>query len=211
MSGMIQFNEENPEFVRLSGLMADELMAEVRRYLTMSLEGLLGAATCVRLLMKQGADLSDLRDAPLMAHVLKIAYGQMLPGIVLRFAHKPKLISLIGALPIPQQEELARGDGVLVAELSPDGSINHRMLPPADLSREQLSLVFGRDGLRSESAQEVILKQRRDAAPETTVHVGPHRVDPDRGVYVGSRLIRWAEIDEAQKYRAGNPPRRGRQ
>jgi hypothetical protein len=72
----------------LSVLSTVELRQELIKSLGITADNLVRLAWIVRLLEEKGEDLSDLKLG-LLTHLRKIAYGQVLPELVVRFASSP--------------------------------------------------------------------------------------------------------------------------
>lgn len=184
----------------LVSLSPPELRAELVRSIRMTVESLIRMSWIVRLLEEKGEDLSDIRLS-ILGYLRKIAYGQVSPEAVVRFAERPTILQKIASLPMPDQIKLASGSPVKVLIRSPDGSMDHRMLDPTILSRNQVAQVFGPGGrLRDEAEQSCYLDDRRAT---TTKYGTPSipakiRVDAERGgIRVGKTFVATADLLEA--------------
>jgi hypothetical protein len=202
VADLTPFGLEHPEYRRLSALPVDDLVRELRDCLTITVKGVIGAARAWRVLHDKGVDLSDFRGF-MVCLIERIAFGQMLPELALEFWGQEKLLKRLSSLPLHRQQAILRGEKLQVAERAPDGLITHRLVAAKDLTAPEMALVFDRNDVRRVEAQGVMLDRRREALPECTVLVGGHRVVPDRGIFVGGKLITWLEVEEARKYRAG--------
>lgn len=143
----------------LGTMTTEQLHDELVRSLSVTVGQVVRMAEIVRLLEERGEDLSDLRIG-LIGYLRRIAYGQVLPEIIVRYHGLGTLLSRAAAMPIPDQERLIRDDRVVVADIAPDGSVSHRMVPPTSLSFEQINQVFGRDQMRSLEDQVLYLRDR---------------------------------------------------
>lgn len=159
----------------------DELKAALADCLRVTVDGLRMAAVYVRELESRGEDLAALKVS-MMKYLRLIAYGQMLPEVVVRYAGQPLLLNIIGSLPVPDQGRLAAGDSVKMVTYTSDGQLTHRMVDPRELHPAQMRQVFDKGSIRSESEQVVWLDadraKRRCEVPKA---VGELHIDRDRG------------------------------
>jgi hypothetical protein len=161
----------------------DELRAELSRALQMTADHLRRVAAVVRTLEERGEDLAGLKIG-LMPYLRQIAYGQVLPEIVVRYAESPLLVRQISQLPMPDQERLAKGEPLPLAVQRAGEPPDHRMVDPVYLRRDQITLVFARDHIRTVEEQIVILENRpaRDGrADGKSTSRGRVRADRKRG------------------------------
>ena len=178
---------------------------------------LLRLSWIIRVLEERGEDLSDLRLS-ILPYLRLIAYGQILPEVVVRFAAYPLLLGKVSTLAEPDQRRLANGENVrlvvpiVAATTSPTEQqqsqqqqqlYTHRMVDPTKLTGEQIRQVFGKVGLRSDAEQISILDTKR-ANPKTLSQrdVPPKRgkVRADRqrkGVVVNRTFVQLADVLEA--------------
>jgi hypothetical protein len=119
---------------------------------------LIRMAAIVRLLEKRGEDLSDLRYG-LLGYIRKIACGQLLPEVVVKFQGAPLLLNRISSLPIPDQEKVVKTETFRVVRIL-NGDIDVRTVPPMLLSRDEVAQVFAADHIRDEIEQQVYLRAR---------------------------------------------------
>jgi hypothetical protein len=182
----------------ISAMTTEELREELARGLRLTADSLLRLAIIVKTLEERGEDLSGLRIG-LLHHLRRIACGQVLPEIVVRYAGMPSLISVIGSLPLPDQRKLADGGSVELAVYAADGSITYRMADPLTMTRQQASQVFARDHIRSQAEQVLILEQQRSRAKgKTPQKIGDLRIDKELGgVFVGRKFIPLADLAAA--------------
>lgn len=133
--------------------------AELKRLLASAIDTtastLLRLAAIVRVLEERGEDLSDLRFG-LKTYLRQIAYGHLLPGVVVRFAEYPALMQRVGRLPLEQQRSIADGEPVPV--LVGD---DVKPIDPLRMTYDQVLQVFGERGLRDEREQREAIEDRR--------------------------------------------------
>jgi hypothetical protein len=193
----------------LAALSTAELRGELSRTLELTAQHLVRLAQIVRLLEERGEDLSDLRIG-LLHYLRKIAHGQVLAEVVVRFAEFPALIQRVSALPLPDQQRLAGGDSVLLAVLDADGRVDQRMVDPLRLSRDQVTLIFARDRLRDVQEQVVMMEQRKlsGGTARRALSRGPIRVDRARnGLLVKKTFLAVGDVLAALAELRGAGPR----
>lgn len=183
--------------------------ADLRRELASSLHHTVAhfvrLAWIVRLLEERGEDLSDLRSG-LLDYLRRIAYGQVLPEIVVRFASSPAMLRRIAALPLPDQRRIAAGETVPLVVWGESGRPDVRQVDPAYLAADQMRRVFGPNGLRSESEQIVLLEAAGRVQPRPRqVRVSSITADCRRNVIrVGRTELQPAAIVQALAALAAN-------
>lgn len=180
---------ERQEFLAMS---TDELRVELTRSLDMTAQSLRRLALIVRTLDERGIDLSDLKLG-LLTYLRQIAYGHVIPEVVVRFAEAPSLIQRIAALPAPDQRSLAGGEPVDLVVREADGSFGRRRADPLKMTGQQIYQVFGRGRLRDEAEQILYLQGRKEetaSAKSPAKKVGRVTVDGKRGgIRVGKVFV----------------------
>lgn len=149
---------------RLLALDDAALQQELIDGLRLTAASLMRLACIVRILEERGKDLSDLRIG-LLSYLRKIAYGQVLAEVVVRFAEHPDLMRRVSQLPIPDQERLASGEPIQLAVWRVGGGTDHRMVDPLSLTKKQIGQVFGPARLRPLHEQIVRMEAKRPAPP----------------------------------------------
>ena len=191
MSDIIPVNPTATFVPELKAKTTEHLKQLLAEQLSLTVQSLVKLAWIVRILEERGEDLSDLRVG-LLNYLRLIAYGQVLPEVVVRFAANPMVIQKISALPEPDQRRLAAGEPVRLIVLGPDGQgFTHRMLDPLRLSRDQVAQVFGKAHLRPDSEQIAMLEDRRSKPVATARDParGKARADRQRGGLVVNRTF----------------------
>lgn len=156
---------EDPEATRLAlaslaGMTTEQLRLELAESLRMTAESLLRVALIVRTLEERGEDLTELRIG-LLPYLRRIAYGQVLPEVVVRFAQSPALVRQISSLPLPDQRRLAAGEAIELIATTEGGEIDHRRVDPLFLTPDQVRLAFGPGRIRPLEEQAAILHDRK--------------------------------------------------
>ena len=193
-------NDQAPAVVTSPGVVADlssmtvaDLRSELVRSLKLTAAHLLRLASIVRELEERGEDLSDIKVG-MMGHLRRIAYGQVMPELVVRYAESPGLLKTLSSLPLPDQARIAAGEPVRVVVRRENGKFDSRLMDPIKLDRSQVAQVFGRGEIRDEAGQIMILEGRAASAASpskfATMRRGIVRPDPEkRGLMVGNKLI----------------------
>lgn len=182
----------------LAEMTTEQLRGELARSLELTAAHLVRLALIVRTLEDRGEDLAGLR-IHMLPYLRQIAYGQVLPEIVVRFAESPLLIRSISTLPIPDQRSIAEGRPVPMAIRKDDGSVDHRLVDPAYLRREQVAQVFARDRIRPIEEQIVLLEARgKPREPKPATKGGAVRPDRERGgIVVGRTFVPLSDVVSA--------------
>jgi hypothetical protein len=165
--------------------------------LSLTAKNMMNAAIIVVEMERRGEDVEGLKIS-LLHHLRKVACGQLLPEIIVRFAGSPLLIGCIGNLPISSQRKIADGEPVL---MSLPGADNHRMVDPLTMTRSQISIVFARDHIRTHAEQLVLLDHRKQqAAKPIPESIGKVRIDRERGgIVVGRTFVPKCDVLAAIK------------
>lgn len=174
----------------LTSLGTADLLRELAVQLRHTAESMMRLAWIVRILEERGEDLSGLR-LPLINHLRRIAHGQVLPELVVRFAAQPGLLNRVALLPMPDQQRLAAGDSVKLVVLreTADGrrETDHRLVDPSKLTQDQIWQVFGQDRIRSEAEQVLYLEDKTMRPTTSPQPRGRVRPDVSRGGLIVNR------------------------
>lgn len=174
---------------------ADQLRRLLSESLGLAAESLMRAAMIVRALEEKGEDLSDLRIG-LLGYLRQIAYGQVRPAVVVRYAEYPSLLRRVAALPLPDQDSLAEGNPLTMVVRRDDGSFDRRMVDPLKLPFADVKRVIGLGRIHDESDQILLMEADRER-PKKRKHLPSGAVRPDRnrnGVVVGRTFIPLADV-----------------
>lgn len=146
---------------------------------------------------RRGRDLSGLKNA-MLPTVVSIARGTLLPEVVIAYIDRPRLMRLIGALPLSDQRRLVDGGTVDVVTIGPNGKTTVQPMLPREMSKEHIGRAFGRGCLNTHSRQAVILAGEREAAarPFRDVVRGA-RLDHDLGsARIGNHTLSLEDLKE---------------
>lgn len=148
----------------LQAMTSENLRAELAKSMRITAEHLVRMAAIVRVLEERGEDMSDLSFG-MLRHLRRIAYGQMMPEVVVRFQDQPLLMDRVSLLPLPDQTRLLAGENVRLVTVQ-DGKMDHRLVPLEAMTRDDIWQAFGKSGLRSDSEQIAVLRSRAERAPK---------------------------------------------
>lgn len=154
-------------------------------------------AMIVRALEARGEHVPCL-DPSLDRYIRQIAYGNLLPEVVVRYSSVPSLMRLVALLPTPDQQRLAKGEPIKVVEVQ-NGQTTTRLVDPLKMSREQRDRVFTDGRIRDEAEQANLLARNGREVPKSPpVQRGPITVDRVRKkVRVNGREVELAAIVDA--------------
>lgn len=152
-------------------------------------------------LERRGDDLEDLRLG-LIDYLRRIASGQLLPDVVVRYAGQPNVLKRVAVLPIADQRKLVTQPAIDFAVWRGD-SIEWKKVDPSLMTTTQLTQVLAPDHIRTRSEQVTLLEHRREMSSRQQDDLvdsdrGGVKADRSRGrVILGSRSYTPAEITRA--------------
>ncbi len=202
MNNVLPPDDRTTWLVKFRAMEVPELKQMLADGLGMTATSLLRNACLVQVLEEKKEDLSALRiGRDLLNHLKKIAFGQMLPEVLVHFASKPNLVTAVGNLPLDAQRRLVSGEPVELIVLGDDGKRTSRMADPLKMTQRQVKQVFSREGVRDSASQHLVLDDRREKAglpiPETVCGL---KIDKVRGgIVVGRKFIPLADLVVAVK------------
>ena len=194
---------------RIAAMTIAELRQALTDSLTTTATALIRLALVVQALETKGEDVSELR-VPLLTYLRRIATGQLLPGVVARFAENPALVRKVEQLPVTDQERLADGQPVQLVVRGANGEPwTHRLADPSKLDAAQRGQVFAADHLRSAEEQILLLESRglKAAAPPTPrPRTRKAQADVARGgIVIGSSFATAEDVLKALAELKGTP------
>lgn len=153
----------------------DALVKQLQECMSVTLSHVIKAAAIVKRLEECNVDITI---SPAMLLLLrKVAYGQVLPELLVTLQGSDFLLQKASILPLPEQANVAGNQPIKVMQ---SGGA-HRKVRPLDMTRREISQVFCRGQLRSETEQIGWLSDQREkqaAKREPTPEVN---VDKKRG------------------------------
>lgn len=180
------YPEVQKELKRIAGMKSKrELRKLLLDLLGFTVNHVILMAAAVRRLDELGDDLSDVQIA-LLPQIRRLAYGQIVPELLVRLQGNPTLITRASGLPLPDQRRIAEGQPIKVLEAGGD----HRMIPPLQLTRAEVRQVFAGDHLRDDAEQAAWLRQEKQRVPRTKRPDNEVYLDRKRGgIIVADRFI----------------------
>jgi hypothetical protein len=160
-----QIEVDDDALLRLTSFTDEQLIEEIGRALAITVDGLLRAAMCVKLLDERGCkDLDRVVGKPLIVWLRRIAQGTMLPELFIQMQNS-KWLSQYATLPIEDQRRLVAGEGITATVSRPDGNgAEAKVVTPREIedSYELQRAVFPRLGHGNP-------RRQREPAPEPEV------------------------------------------
>lgn len=127
---------------------------------------ILRMAAIVRLLEERGEDISTFRFG-IIPHLRRIAYGQVLPEVIVHFQGQPMLMDRVAGLPLADQNRILSGEPIRIVQVD-GGNMEHRTVPAENLTRDEILQVFGKSGIRNDAEQLAVVRARKERAPKRT-------------------------------------------
>lgn len=153
----------------------DRLREELAKAFRVTVEQIVRMAAIIRILETRGENLDDLKFG-LLGYLRKVAYGQILPEVVVRLQSAPLLMTRVSQLPIPDQRKVIGGEPFRVVTIE-DGITSHRLIEPTKMNSAEIRQVFAKDHIRDDGEQVSWIRSR------------PSRINrpSDNGVTVDAR------------------------
>lgn len=173
----------------------DALREQLSSLLARTADDLREMAAIVGELERRGEDLSGLKLG-IIEHLRRIATGQLLPEIVVRFSGFPQLLRIAVHLPLGDQRRLIE-HGVVSLACWRDGKIEFRRVDPLALSGPQVRQAFASDRIRSDAEQVSYLETHPGALGRLKRTPSRARVRADKGrggVRIGRSFASAAEV-----------------
>lgn len=163
-------------------------------------------STLVRRLEEMGESLEDFPCSTLLPWYRRVAYGQLMPEVLVQFGQHKALARRTMGLSIPEQRLIVCNGPIKVMEPGGDS----RQVPAFDLSPRELKQVFDRDHLRTEAEQMAWIRdQQREAHMSQTGGGDEPEIKLDRRhgrIWIGKRafsrkqILGWlADLDAGTK------------
>lgn len=157
-----------PEFLRAEwrateGLSPEECLERLKESVGLTEENIRRSAVLVRRLVEAGRDIS-LISSRYVDLLRRVAYGQVLPALLVRHMNGGLLLARAAALPLPDQQDFAEDRPIQVVERA-GGDFELRALRPSQLSPRQISQVFSGSRLRPPAEQVTYIKEHESRAP----------------------------------------------
>lgn len=188
-------NEERAGMLaKLEAMSVADLKQNLADCLRVTAADMLKLALIVHVLEAKGENL-DAMKMSLLYSLRKVACGQVLPEVLVRFGGNDRLLRLVANLPIQDQHKLARGEPLPLLVFTPNGANTTRMVNPLIISTNEREQLFDTDHIRNEAEQALYLDRKRQdeirkqKRQKNTEIVGKFRVDRERGGAVAGRVF----------------------
>lgn len=161
------------------------LLNQLKESLSITVNHVIKVAALLRRLDENGVDIDI--EFSLIPMLRKVAYGQVLPELIVTLQGDNQLLAKAVTLSIPEQRAIARNLPVQVM-ISGGG---HRKVPPLSLTRRELRQVIGRGKIRTPAEQIGWLNDEREKnAAKQGVSENEIKVDRKRkGIIVNGAFI----------------------
>lgn len=190
----------------VSEMPVGELKARLAECLARTADDLREMAAIVGELEARGEDLDALKLG--MIHYLRrIAAGELLPEIVVHFSGNPQVLDLVALLPLSDQRQLVKGEGVEYVAIS-SGQLVERRIDLLYATRAQIKQVMTAGRLRSKPEQIAYIegestRRKPPAGKRRARKITVDRVT--REVVVGKMRVPIADLLSAIAEAAGHP------
>lgn len=162
---------------------AEWLLAQLSDALAITVKHVIKVAALVRRLDECGVDINI--DFTLIPTLRKVAYGQVLPELIVTLQGADSLLRKAAALPINDQIKIAQNLPLTVMQTGGD----HRVVPPLSMTTREIRQVFGSGKLRTEAEQIGWLSDEREKS-QASKGVAEVALDKKRGgIVVNGTLI----------------------
>lgn len=182
------------EMDALSHMDGDALDREFADSLRVTAERIIRMAAIIRIKESRGDDLTALaRRFTWFGYLRRVAYGQVLPDVLVKLQGHPLLLARAATLALPDQRQLIEQETVGVASIE-DGKIAVRAVAPSEMTRSEIVQVFARDHIRKPEEQASYLRsvapKVRRRTPKTGVVLDAKR----GGIYVNGEFVSRADL-----------------
>jgi len=140
-----------------------------------TIERIVEIASIVRVLENRGEDLDELKIG-MIDWFRRVAYGQVLPEVLINYGDNQKLLKKISNLPIPDQKRISSGESVEVLAYV-DGAATERKVSPYDMTNKEINQVFCNGKIRSLSEQRGYLEEKKPRFHSTESATPEVRID----------------------------------
>lgn len=149
---------------------APRLREELAKAFRVTVEQIVRMAAIIRLLEDRGENLDDIKSS-MLGNLRRVAYGQILPDVMVRFQSVPLLLNRVSMLPIPDQQRLLSDEPIKVMILE-NGKTDHRLVRPLKMSKSEIQQVFAGEHLRDDGEQVSWLRNGNDLLDSPSSRTG---------------------------------------
>lgn len=149
---------------------------------------LLRKAQIIKELEESGENFSEWkRPIPFFNYLRRIACGQMLPEVLVRFGGNAEALNRISQLPLQDQKRLADGEQLKLLFYKEDGTLDQQSVDPAEVNGKTLRRLIAKDnhilseGEQSLALREWQMKRQKKSHKRTRASVAGCLLDWERG------------------------------
>lgn len=153
---------------------SSDLRKLLAQSITITAQGLAGAAAILAEMQRRGEDTSEFRTG-LFNFLPAIADGRLSAELAVRYAGKLSLLRYISELPQPEQERILASGSVAIVEMI-NGRLTEHQVPLLRLSLGQMRQVFRPQGLADGDAQRRELRDRKRSTQEPRAENQSHTI-----------------------------------
>lgn len=178
----VEIVTEAPVAMELQSVSTAELRAQLHEAIGLTEAAIVRVATIWSELSRRGEDLSGVRFS-LARFMLRVARGQLLPGLVVALSGQTRALERIAELPLDDQKRLAAGDALEIYR----GQDRIDTAPLASLTYSEIALAI-RDGRIRTAAEQRMAFERVKKARSRRMRGRPPKITvlPDNLVRIGT-------------------------
>lgn len=178
----VEIVTEAPVAMELQSVSTAELRAQLHEAIGLTEAAIVRVATIWSELSRRGEDLSGVRFS-LARFMLRVARGQLLPGLVVALSGQTRALERIAELPLDDQKRLAAGDALEIYR----GQDRIDTAPLASLTYSEIALAI-RDGRIRSAAEQRMAFERVKKARSRRMRGRPPKITvlPDNLVRIGT-------------------------
>ena len=183
----------------------EELRRSIVEHLNHLVLDFIQLAALVKRCNDLGIELADMQ-IPILPYLRRLACGQLLPEVLVQFHSRPWHLRRIAALPLPDQDKIVHGQPCTLMLANGD----RRAVPATLLNGNELSQVFGPDGIRDEAEQAAWLREKTQRRPPLAP--GDVEMDYRQGLVhiVGEKWLNAEELSHLVSLLVSHHPTRQR-
>lgn len=178
----VEIVTEAPVAMELQSVSTAELRAQLHDAIGLTEAAIVRVAAIWSELSRRGEDLSGVRFS-LARFMLRVARGQLLPGLVVALSGQTRALERIAELPLDDQKRLAAGDALEIYR----GQDRIDTAPLASLTYSEIALAI-RDGRIRTAAEQRMAFERVKKARSRRMRGRPPKITvlPDNLVRIGN-------------------------
>lgn len=151
------------ELRRIDALSVEELHDELESEFAGINERIVRIAVLVAIYERKGGDITNLRFSGLQL-LRRIGLGGTLPSLAMRCWGRQSLLKRLSVLPIPDQEDIEKNNGIKVMELV-DGRYETRIRPLDEITEQEIAQAVRTDHLATDAEKMAFIRRRESSQP----------------------------------------------